>query len=49
MEGRGSGEEIWGEEGEGKREGRWESGKGRCAVTGRMVLGGVDGLRRVVA
>jgi hypothetical protein len=22
------------------REGKWESGKGRCAVTGRRVLGG---------
>ena len=31
------------------REGKWESGKGRCAVTGRRVLGGTDGLRRVVA
>ena len=40
-------------EGEGdegtSREGTWESGKGRCAVTGRRVLGGTDGLRRVVA
>ncbi len=27
---------------------RWESGKGRCAVTGRRVLGGTDGLRRVM-
>lgn len=26
----------------------WESGKGRCAVTGRRVLGGTDGLRRVM-
>jgi len=32
----------------GSREGRWESGKGRCAVTGRRVLGGTDGLRRVM-
>ena len=31
------------------REGKWESGRGRCAVTGRRVLGGADGLRRVVA
>ncbi len=31
------------------REGKWESGKGRCAVTGRRVLGGSDGLRRLVA
>lgn len=51
MEGRG-GNEGWGEEGEGKgvvgREGKWESGKGRCAVTGRRVLGGTEGLRRVM-
>jgi len=33
----------------GSREGEWESGKGRCAVTGRRVLGGTDGLRRVMA
>lgn len=30
------------------REGRWESGKDRCAVTGRRVLGGTEGLRRVL-
>lgn len=30
------------------REGSWESGKGRCAVTGRRVLGGTSGLRRVM-
>lgn len=30
------------------REGRWESGKGRCAVTGRKLLAGTDGLRRVM-
>ncbi|KLJ09101.1 hypothetical protein EMPG_15463 [Blastomyces silverae] len=30
------------------RVGRWESGKGRCAVTGRRVLGGSEGLRRVL-
>ena len=30
------------------REGKWESGIGRCAVTGRRVLGGTDGLRRVM-
>ncbi len=46
MEG-GRGEEGWAEE-EGSREGKWESGKGRCAVTGRRVLGGTDGLRRVM-
>lgn len=28
--------------------GRWESGEGRCAVTGRRVLGGTEGLRRVM-
>jgi Pex2 / Pex12 amino terminal region len=49
MEG-GGGEEGWGEdEGGGSRKGRWECGVGRCAVTGRRVLGGVEGLRRVVA
>lgn len=40
-----------GKEKEGRRvgkEGEWESGKGRCAVTGRRVLGGTDGLRRVM-
>ena len=36
------------EEKRGSREGRWESGKGRCAVTGRRVLAGTDGLRRVM-
>lgn len=30
------------------REGRWESGKGRCAITGRRVLGETEGLRRVL-
>jgi len=30
------------------RVGRWEDGKGRCAVTGRRVLGGTEGLRRVM-
>ena len=30
------------------RQGKWESGKGRCAVTGRRVLAGTDGLRRVM-
>ncbi|MCJ1288044.1 ubiquitin-protein ligase peroxin 12 [Xylographa opegraphella] len=30
------------------RVGRWESGKGRCAVTGRRLLGGTEGLRRVM-
>ena len=46
MEG-GGGDAGWGDE-EGNRQGRWESGKGRCAVTGRRLLGGVDGLRRVL-
>ena len=32
----------------GGREGKWESGKGRCAVTGRRLLGGTNGLRRVM-
>lgn len=30
------------------KEGRWESGAGRCAITGRKILGGTEGLRRVV-
>lgn len=30
------------------KEGIWESGQGRCAVTGRRVLGGTDGLRRIM-
>lgn len=30
------------------RGGKWENGKGRCAVTGRRVLGGTEGLRRVM-
>ena len=30
------------------RVGKWESGKGRCAITGRRVLGGTEGLRRVM-
>lgn len=30
------------------KEGRWESGKERCAVTGRRVLGGTEGLRRIM-
>ncbi|KAI0203766.1 putative peroxisome biosynthesis protein (PAS10/Peroxin-12) [Astrocystis sublimbata] len=28
--------------------GQWESGLGRCAVTGRRVLGGTEGLRRIM-
>ncbi|KAH6724612.1 Pex12 amino terminal region-domain-containing protein [Leptodontidium sp. MPI-SDFR-AT-0119] len=30
------------------KEGKWEDGQGRCAVTGRRVLGGTEGLRRVM-
>lgn len=30
------------------RHGKWESGKGRCPVTGRRVLSGTEGLRRVL-
>lgn len=30
------------------REGKWESGQGRCAVTGKRVLGGTEGLRRIM-
>ena len=30
------------------REGKWESGAGRCAVTGMRILGGTGGLRRIV-
>lgn len=37
-----------GENGPRKRVGKWESGQGRCPVTGRRVLGGTDGLRRVL-
>lgn len=50
MEGSGEGEEgeAWGEEVGGSREGKWESGAGRDAVTGRRLLGGTGGLRRVV-
>lgn len=28
--------------------GKWESGESRCAVTGRRVLGGTEGLRRIM-
>ncbi|KAK4963387.1 ubiquitin-protein ligase peroxin 12 [Elasticomyces elasticus] len=38
----------WFEEGGGSRVGKWESGAGRDAVTGRRVLGGTGGLRRVI-
>ena len=36
------------EKNEGPRRGSWESGEGRCAVTGRRVLGGTSGIRRVM-
>ncbi|WPG98962.1 Hypothetical protein R9X50_00176400 [Acrodontium crateriforme] len=51
MEGTGDDEEGargWFEEGGGSRVGKWESGAGRDAVTGRRVLGGISGLRRVM-
>lgn len=35
-------------DGKSSREGKWESGEGRCAVTGRRILGGTSGLRRVM-
>ncbi|KAL1588059.1 hypothetical protein WHR41_03359 [Cladosporium halotolerans] len=38
----------WLEEAGGSRVGKWESGAGRDAVTGRRVLGGTSGLRRVM-
>ena len=41
-------EEGWAKEKE-SYEGKWESGKGRCAVSGRRVLGGTEGLRRIMA
>lgn len=42
-------DDVWDEKGvEGSREGRWESGKGRDAVSGKRILGGTEGLRRVV-
>ncbi|KAJ5650333.1 Peroxisome assembly protein 12 [Penicillium longicatenatum] len=40
--------ETEGEKGSRKRGGKWESGKGRCPITGRRVLGGTEGLRRVL-
>ena len=41
-------DEAEGDKGSRKRGGKWESGKGRCPVTGRRVLGGTEGLRRVL-
>src|SRR5690348_5140161 len=32
----------------GSRNGQWESGEGRCAITGRRVLGGTSGIRRIM-
>lgn len=32
----------------GPREGAWDDGRGRCPITGRRLLGGVEGLRRVI-
>ncbi|KAK3716174.1 ubiquitin-protein ligase peroxin 12 [Vermiconidia calcicola] len=50
MEGSGDeeGSKGWAEEGGGSRSGKWESGAGRDAVTGRRVLGGTSGLRRAI-
>ena len=50
MEGSGEAEGAkgWLEEAGGSRVGKWESGKGRDAVTGLRVLGGTGGLRRVM-
>lgn len=31
-----------------ERHGKWESGMGRCAVTGKRVLGSTEGLRRIM-
>ena len=42
------GAKSWVEEGGGSRVGKWESGVGRDAVTGRRVLGASSGLRRVM-
>ena len=39
--------EGWGED-EGTAEWRWESGQGRCAVTGLKILGGTEVLRRII-
>ena len=48
VEGRHEKQEVF-MRGSGGREGKWESGQGRCAVSGRRVLGGTEGLRRIVA
>ncbi|KAG9642781.1 hypothetical protein KCU64_g12021, partial [Aureobasidium melanogenum] len=44
----GNTEEGWKDESGGNREGSWEDGRGRCAVSGRRLLGGSGGLRRVM-
>lgn len=44
----GNTEEAWKDESGGNREGSWEDGRGRCAVSGRRLLGGSGGLRRVM-
>jgi peroxin-12 len=38
----------WKDQTGGNREGSWEDGRGRCAVSGRRLLGGSGGLRRVM-
>lgn len=47
LEGSGDGKD-WVEEAGGSKKGKWEDGRGRCAVTGRRLLGGSGGLRRVM-
>ena len=49
-EGLGDGEQDGvGEHADGvSKEGKWESGAGRCAVTGTRVLGGTGGIRRII-
>ncbi|KAH6663110.1 Pex12 amino terminal region-domain-containing protein, partial [Halenospora varia] len=44
MEGNTERQEKWME----GRQGKWDDGRGRCAVTGRRVLGGTEGLRRII-
>lgn len=43
-----SAQETDGEQRVERSEGSWESGAGRCAVTGMRILGGTGGLRRIV-
>lgn len=47
-EGEGENEKEDEEDAAQSREGKWESGQGRCPVTGRRVLSGTEGLRRVL-